>query len=291
MFVVSCFWSHSTRSQSVRLMMNLQKWKNIRCPIILQLSLAVEQKLHSFALKLEFLVKITNVLFVIEEWSDHLSPTMLLIAFLGSVYSVRAVVGFLSDFIFSSLSVIFIFISLLTHSSFPHTPSLLVGAARARSEWLPTAVCQPGCMLHVTPCKIIETRIAPLFYFEFAIASPLSNEMSWWDELEKCCNFIIEFQAVWNTTLLTLYNQNNISHLMSCNVKESQLLCCHQNVFIHYFYANENSLFDISSSLWQSLFPEIKHDKHAGLSEHEMCCGVSCVMYDISQICDEERYG
>lgn len=73
-----------------------------------------------------------------------------------------------------SLPVIFIFIFLLT-SSFPHPPSLLVGAARARSEWLPIAVYQPDCMLHVMSCIMIETRIAPLFFFEFTIASTLSN--------------------------------------------------------------------------------------------------------------------
>lgn len=48
------------------------------------------------------------------------------------------------------------------HNSFSHLPSFLVGAARARSEWLLNGVYRPDCMLHGTSCKIIETRIAPL---------------------------------------------------------------------------------------------------------------------------------
>lgn len=50
------------------------------------------------------------------------------------------------------------------------------------------------------------------------------------------------------------------------------------------------SYFDMSISFWQSLFHEIKHEKHAWLSELELFCDVSCVMYDISQKSHEQRY-
>lgn len=61
----------------------------------------------------------------------------------------------------------FIFFAFLTISRFPHPPSFLVGAARARSEWFPCTVSQPDCMLHVTHCKTAGTAIetTPLFWF------------------------------------------------------------------------------------------------------------------------------
>lgn len=138
---------------------------------------AVLQKVHGLALKSMFLVNNKwNTIPVKRNFTASNTSYWMVFSSLPpcSVFSVRAGVGLLSNY-FSSLSVILIVLSLLTHSSSLHPPSPLVGAARARSEWLPNAVCLSDCMLHVTSCKIIETRIAPLFSFEFAIAPPLPN--------------------------------------------------------------------------------------------------------------------
>lgn len=87
---------------------------------------------------------------------ERCSPT-LLIEFVGSVYSSRAAVKFISN-IFLSLS-----LSLSSPLSLPSTLLHSWSEQQGLEVSVVTERCpSANCMLHVTPCKVIETRIAPL---------------------------------------------------------------------------------------------------------------------------------